>query len=74
MTRGLCTNCLTYSDVYGVEVGNDKGSQRDPYREKLTLCNDCSVALTGGRLDVFHERYSDERTVKREHVAPTEEP
>lgn len=60
----LCLNCLQ-DGAAGVEVGREKGTQRDPYRETVTLCEPCRDALTAGRLDLLHERYSVERTVRR---------
>lgn len=64
----LCLNCLQPGAV-SVEVGPEKGSQRDPYREKLPLCEECRDALLYGSFDVLHERYSAERTIRREHGA-----
>jgi hypothetical protein len=71
---GLCMNCLTYGPVRNVPVGFEKGHQRDPYQEKLPLCLTCETALTNGRFDVLHERYSDERNISREDVSKTKEP
>jgi hypothetical protein len=64
----LCANCLCTGDastVKPVPVGPEKGSQRDPYRDSLDLCEPCSTALLSGNLGVFAGRYSHERTVSR---------
>lgn len=65
VAMNLCLNCLQ-GDAAPVDVGPEEGSQRDPYRRTVALCPACTDALTSGRLDVLHERYSSERTVRRE--------
>lgn len=47
----LCLNCHERADVVDVEVGPEKGSQRDPYRTKLSLCPTCAEMLVTGNLE-----------------------
>jgi hypothetical protein len=61
----LCMNCLE-RDAVNVEVGREKGSQRDPYRDTVALCDPCRDALLSGNFDMLHERFNSERTVRRE--------
>lgn len=60
----LCLNCLE-PDAHGVEVGPEKGSQRDPYREHVQLCETCKLALLGGDFGALSIRYAKERKVSR---------
>jgi len=60
----LCANCL-HPGATGVDVGPEKGSQRDPYRESLPLCPPCAEALLTGDLATLSENYSAERTIRR---------
>lgn len=60
----LCLNCLA-AGASGVDVGPEKGSQRDPYRDELQLCDDCKAALLAGDFARLASRYSVERTVRR---------
>lgn len=60
----LCLNCLE-SGAVQVEVGPDKGSQRDPYRDKLPLCETCRGALLSGDFALLAERYSPTRVIDR---------
>jgi hypothetical protein len=59
----LCINCLGRTGVHAVEVGEEKGSQRDPYRSKIDLCVDCKTALVNGKMDVLRDRYNNSREV-----------
>lgn len=62
----LCEQCLTVSDdVRGFDLGPDRGSQRDPFRDQLWLCPDCSGPLLAHDMGAFCERYETERTVRR---------
>jgi hypothetical protein len=63
----LCLNCLELGAV-PVPVGNEKGSQRDPYREVLPLCGPCRDSLIEGNLGMFHARHRVERSVIREQL------
>jgi len=60
----LCLNCLQ-PGASGIEVGPDIGTQRDPYRESLQLCEPCRDALLSGDFATLADRQADERTVKR---------
>lgn len=58
----LCENCLRLKPCTAYPIGFDKGTQYDPYRETLLLCNDeCLVALRDHNLAKFHELYAVER-------------
>lgn len=66
MMKRLCDNCLiTDEDVKGVRVGPDKGTQRDPYWDSVSLCPTCGQALLGADFEMLHDRYASERTVRR---------
>lgn len=69
--KALCVNCLDYTDSRPVDVGPSKGSQFDPYREALVLCDPCGDALTSGDLGTFHQRYKAERSIGRADVGAT---
>lgn len=58
----LCNNCL-WLGARPVDVGPEQGTQRDPYRAKLMLCDDCKAALLGGDLVSFHRRFSPSREI-----------
>lgn len=60
----LCGNCLEYG-ADKVDVGPDVGTQRDPERLTVALCQPCRDALLTGAFDVLNERYVAERTVRR---------
>jgi hypothetical protein len=63
--KSMCDNCLEVrDDVKPVEIGPDKGSQRDPYRERLDLCGDCSKPLLDHDLPEFHARYVSVREIE----------
>lgn len=67
-TRSLCENCLEVrEDVRPLEIGPDKGHQRDPYREQLQLCGECAAPLLDHSLPAFHARFKSERetTIRR---------
>ncbi len=64
----LCLNCLQ-PGAKAVEVGPEKGSQRDPYREQLPLCEACTNALLTGDFTVLSTRYSEERMFNRRAMA-----
>lgn len=68
--KALCVNCIEYTDCGLIAVGADKGAQRDPYRDTLTLCSPCGGALQDGDLVTFHERYVTAREVSRDEVTP----
>lgn len=59
----LCLNCLEVG-AKGVPVGHDKGSQRDPYRESVYLCDPCARALLSGDFVTLAYRNREQRTVK----------
>lgn len=61
----LCLNCLS-TGADPVEVGREKGNQRDPYRDTVALCPPCTAALVDGHFDVLHERFNSDRTVRRD--------
>jgi len=61
----LCTNCLEVGKTRGVNVGPVKGPQRDPYQDRVHLCEVCADALIGGDFATLHARYSAERRVSR---------
>lgn len=60
----LCANCLQDGAV-GVDVGAEKGTQRDPYREAVQLCPTCAEALSRGDFEAIHERFAESRTIER---------
>lgn len=62
--RASCINCLALG-ASAVDVGPERGTQRDPYRATLVLCERCEKALLDGRLDDFHAEYVDARTIYR---------
>lgn len=64
MRLWLCMNCLQ-SGAKGVDVGPDKGSQRDPYRESIPLCEICEGALLEGNFEVLAARHTNERVINR---------
>lgn len=64
MRLALCLNCLQ-AGAKGVEVGPDKGTQRDPYRATLPLCETCEGALLDGDFQTLAERQTNERVVSR---------
>ena len=59
----LCSNCLETGDWRNLEVGPDRGTQRDPYRATVSLCGECAEALLQGAFSRLHERYRAERTI-----------
>ncbi len=61
----LCLNCLE-TGAKGVPVGRDKGTQRDPYRESVPLCEPCTTALLAGDFVTLAERNRRERVIKAE--------
>lgn len=62
----ICSNCLeNFTGVQPVPVGNERGSQMDPTRNTVDLCNDCATALVKGDFKKLHERYSETRTITR---------
>lgn len=61
----LCLNCLERG-ASSIEVGPEKGSQRDPFRETLNLCDTCSSALLAGDFATLADRQADERMIKRD--------
>lgn len=61
----LCLNCLEETTQRPTPVGHDIGSQRDPNYRTVQLCEVCSDALVDGHFDVLHERYNQERTIRR---------
>lgn len=60
----LCINCLE-TGAQPRPIGPDQGTQRDPYRETIPLCDACWVPLYAGNLPVFHARFAATRTVIR---------
>lgn len=61
----LCLNCLNPGAI-PVEVGPEKGNQRDPYRDTLDLCDICASALVNADFATLADRQADERMIKRE--------
>lgn len=61
----LCLNCLLLG-AEAVNVGPEKGSQRDPYNETVDLCPQCKRYLLAGDFGGLSSRYAAERTVTRE--------
>lgn len=59
----LCLNCLS-PGASAVEVGPEKGSQRDPYRDALDLCDLCRDALLAGNFSLLAEQQADQRTIR----------
>lgn len=68
--RALCINCMEYTECREVPVGHEKGSQRDPYRDTIVLCEPCGGALETPDLATFHSRYVPARELTREDVTP----
>ena len=60
----LCDNCMD-RDARPVEVGPERGTQREPYRNTVTLCSICSAALQRGEFVTLHRRYADETLVRQ---------
>lgn len=70
----LCENCLEAVDSPAearFPIGKEFGSQRDPERHELTLCLLCRKALIEHDLDVFRERYSATREIRRDSTGRT---
>lgn len=61
----LCLNCLEAGATTGVEVGPDRGSQRDPWRQKVILCERCREALLDGDFGTLAERFREKREISR---------
>lgn len=61
----LCGNCLESGNHRPVDVGPNMGTQREPYRAYIVLCETCRTALIGGDFTTLHERYRAERTVRQ---------
>lgn len=61
----LCSNCLE-SGAKGMEVGEQKGTQRDPWRNHIIVCDPCKQALLEGCFGVLHRRYRAKRIVRRD--------
>jgi hypothetical protein len=59
----VCQNCLLRG-ARAVEVGAPKGTQYDPYRDKVYLCGICEDALLSGNFKVLSEYYKSEATIK----------
>lgn len=68
--KALCINCMEYTECRKVPVGQEKGTQRDPYHDTLTLCEPCGDALETPDLAMFHDRYVTAREISREDVTP----
>lgn len=60
----LCGNCLALGAAK-VPVGYDKGSQRDPYRDQVPLCQPCRTALFAGEFAALAGRYTAGRYVSQ---------
>jgi hypothetical protein len=60
----LCLNCLDLG-AKAVNVGPEKGSQRDPYTETVDLCEQCERCLLTGNFAELSSRYRAERNVTR---------
>lgn len=60
----LCLNCLDLG-AKAVNVGPEKGSQRDPYNETVDLCGRCERYLLSGNFAGLSSRYAAERNVTR---------
>ena len=60
----LCVNCLT-PGALPFPIGPDQGSQRDPYRHTLDLCEECAVHLMEGNVQSFANSYMPERNISR---------
>jgi hypothetical protein len=58
----LCENCLE-TDGAKVTLGPELGSQRDPFRDTIVLCPDCSKALLSHDLFTFTGRFTTTRTI-----------
>jgi hypothetical protein len=65
MQLTLCLNCLQADNVSDVEVGPEKGSQRDAFRNTISLCEICESALLNGDFATLADRQADERMIKR---------
>jgi hypothetical protein len=61
----LCINCLDLG-AKAVNVGPEKGSQRDPYNETVDLCEQCERCLLTGDFGGLSFRYNSERLVQRQ--------
>lgn len=61
----LCFNCLSPGST-SVEVGPERGTQRDPYRERVSLCKICAIALANGDFQALHSRYREQALYTRD--------
>ena len=59
---------MTYGPIKSIEIGPEIGSQLDPYREKIQLCEYCGNCLRQGEMARFHGRYGNQVTVKRDEL------
>ena len=64
----LCLNCLQ-PGASAIQVGPDKGTQRDPYRDSVDLCDTCQAALLNADFATLADRQADVRTIKRSATA-----
>ena len=65
----LCLNCLeTYKLVGDIKVQKTSNTYRgtDHYTKTVQLCKACADAFEDGDFKTLHDRYSDERTVRRD--------
>lgn len=71
----LCLNCLGRADgVRAVDIGPEKGTQRDPYRDAVDLCPICQTALLSGDFAKLAERNRTSTVIEvGEPTEPTEE-
>jgi hypothetical protein len=65
----LCVNCLLQDDVQAYSIGPERGSQRDPYRNTISLCKICREALDIGNFATLAARHTDERVVQNPTVS-----
>lgn len=61
-TAMLCGNCL-HRGAARIEVGRERGPQRDTSRALVPLCEPCRTALVGGDFATLNGRFAAERTV-----------
>lgn len=64
----LCLCCLE-PGAEGFPIGHEQGSQRDPWRQSVQLCETCKTALLAGDFHTLAERQSDERKITRTEAA-----
>lgn len=64
----LCSNCLTVGHTGDVPVGHEKGSQRDPYHDTVSLCEECATLLLTSDFTGLAKRNRTSVTINKEDL------